>query len=164
MIGDLIEESKFLDLYAGVGTVGIEALSRGAKEVVFVEKEKVCIQIIRQNLFICNFLSRSRIYQENVLRFLPYLLSKENFHFIFVGPPYFKGLQGKTLNIIIQAVRGETCLIVQHSPKEKINFERERVTLIKQKRYGDTFLTFLQINQGNFLTTETTENTERLNA
>ena len=147
MIGDLIEESKFLDLYAGVGTVGIEALSRGAKEVVFVEKEKVCIQIIRQNLFICNFLSRSRIYQENVLRFLPYLLSKESFHFIFIGPPYFKELQDKTLSIVIpQTIGKETYLIVQHSPKEKINLKRERVNLIKQKRYGDTLLTFLQID------------------
>jgi len=145
VIGTLIEGSKFLDLYAGVGTVGIEALSRGAKEAVFVEREKVCIQIIRQNLFICNFLFCSRMYQEDVLNFLPYLLSKESFNFIFIGPPYFKGLQNKTLDITTKVVRGGTYLIVQHSPKEKINFKRERVTLIKQKRYGDTFLTFLQM-------------------
>lgn len=146
MIGTLIEGSKFLDLYAGVGTVGIEALSRGAKEAVFVEKERICIQIIKQNLFICNFLSCSRIYREDVLKFASYLLSKESFNFIFVGPPYFKGLQNETLDITTKVVRGGTYLIVQHSPKEKINFKRERLTLIKQKRYGDTLLTFLQTN------------------
>jgi len=145
-MGTFVKGSKFLDLYAGVGAVGIEALSRGAKEVIFVEKERVCLQIIRQNLFKCNFSSCFRIYQEDVLKFLPYLLSKESFHFIFIGPPYFKGLQDKTLNIIISQAIGEgTYLIVQHSIKEKINFKRERVNLIKQKRYGDTLLTFLQI-------------------
>ncbi len=141
-----MKDSRFLDLYAGVGAVGIEALSRGAEGVIFVEKEKVCIQIIRQNLFSCNFSSCFRIYQEDVLRFLPYLLSKESFHFIFIGPPYFKGLQDKTLNIIISQTIGEgTYLIVQHSPKEKVDFKREGVNLITQKRYGDTCLTFLQI-------------------
>ena len=59
----------------------------------------------------------------------------------------YGALQDKTLNIIISQTVGEgTSLIVQHSPKEKVSFKRERVHLITQKRYGDTCLAFLQIN------------------
>lgn len=143
ILGEAIREEKFLDLYAGSGAVGIEALSRGAKEAVFVEIDPECVRIIKDNLFHCGVSSRAKVYQEDVLHILLFILKKDRFGFIFVGPPYFKNLQNRTLDIIesLKDYQGE--VIVQHSPLENIKFKRENVDFIEQRRYGDTCLTFL---------------------
>ena len=143
LIGDGIKGSTFLDLYAGSGAVGIEALSRGARKVVFVEKDTICIRIIRENLASCGLLSRAKIWQKDVLKFLPFLLKEERFDFIFVAPPYFKGLQNRTLDII-ERDADEAVVIVQHSSKERVDFARGGVKIIRQRKYGDTVLTFLR--------------------
>lgn len=143
ILGDRIQQEKFLDLYAGSGAVGIEALSRGAREVSFVEIDSQCIKLIRENLFRCHVLSKAKVYQGNVLQIIFSLLEKESFSFVFVSPPYFKNLQNKTLDIIqnITGYQGE--IIIQHSPLEKINLKRQDISLIKEKRYGDTCLSFI---------------------
>ncbi|MBE0478514.1 16S rRNA (guanine(966)-N(2))-methyltransferase RsmD [Candidatus Aerophobetes bacterium] len=143
VLGDAIEEKKFLDLYAGSGAVGIEALSRGASEATFVEIDVECVRIIRENLFHCGFLSKAKIYQKDVLQTLLFLLERENFPFIFIGPPYFKDLQNKTLDVIQELNPYQAQIIVQHSPQEKINLKRQRFEPITQKKYGDTYLSFL---------------------
>jgi len=144
IIGDEIKGSSFLDLYAGSGAIGIEALSRGAKKATFVEKNLACIRIIRENLGVCGFVSQARIWQKNVLDFLPLLLEREKFDFIFVAPPYHKKLQDQTLDIIEKWDINNTTVIVQHSPREKVNLTRNNIKIIKQKKYGTTILTFLR--------------------
>ena len=143
VIGDGIQRSHFLDLYSGSGAVGIEALSRGAERVVFVEKDRVSVEIIKENLASCNFSSSSKIWQEDVFTFLPFLLEKERFDFIFIAPPYYQGLQDRTLDIIERKNIGKTWIIVQHSPREKVSLNRKNVNPFKQRRYGDTILSFL---------------------
>jgi len=148
ILGEKIKGSGFLDLYAGSGAVGIEALSRGAKRVVFVEKNTACVRMIKENLFLCGFYSFSTIWQKDVLSFLPLLLEEEKFDFIFVAPPYYKNLQNRTLDILEEKDSGKTELIVQYSPKEKLNFSRKNIKIRREKRYGDTILAFL--SQTNF--------------
>lgn len=143
IIGEEIRGSKFLDLYAGSGAVGIEALSRGAKEAIFVEKDNLALRIIKENLDLCGLSHLSIIYEKDVLKILPVLLKKERFDFIFVAPPYYKKMQDKTLSILEKKKIEGLVVIVQHSSKEKVNFKRENMKLLKQKRYGDTILTFL---------------------
>lgn len=143
ILGQSIEGKKFLDLYAGSGAVGIEALSNGTREAVFVEKNIRCIQIIKDNLLRCDVLPQARVYQADVLQILPSLLESGRFPFIFVGPPYFKGLQDKTLDIIEKCTIHGAEIIVQHAPKEKVKFQRKNVHLMDQRRYGQTCLTFL---------------------
>jgi len=143
VIGDRIQRSHFLDLYSGSGAVGIEALSRTAERVIFVEKDTVSVETIKENLASCNFSSRSKIWQKDVLSFLPFLLEKERFDFIFIAPPYYQGLQDRTLHIIERKNIGKTWIIVQHSPREKVNLNREKIKMFKQRRYGDTILSFL---------------------
>ena len=143
VVGRKIEGSRFLDLYAGSGAVGIEALSRGAREVIFVEKNLCCVAVIKENLSTLGLFSRFRIYPKNVLVVLERLLEKEAFDIVFIAPPYCKGMQNQTLNIIEEKeIHGQT-VVVQHSPKEKVNFVRRNLCLTKQKKYGDTILTFL---------------------
>jgi len=146
VIGERIQRSHFLDLYSGSGAVGIEALSRGAEITVFVEKDKVSVETIRENLASCNFSSPSKIWQKDVLTFLPHLLEKERFDFIFIAPPYYQGLQNRTLNIIERENIGRSWIIVQHSPREKVNLSRKNIKMFKQRRYGDTILSFLDKN------------------
>ncbi|MEA1965568.1 MAG: 16S rRNA (guanine(966)-N(2))-methyltransferase RsmD [Candidatus Aerophobetes bacterium] len=143
ILGEKIKESRFLDLYAGSGAVGIEALSRGAKRVVFVEKSAACVRIIKENLFLCGFYSFSTIWQKDVLSFLPLLLEEEEFDFIFVAPPYYKNLQNRTLDILEEKDLIKTEVIVQYSPREKLNFSRKNIKVKREKRYGDTILAFL---------------------
>ena len=143
VLGEKIKESIFLDLYAGSGAVGIEALSRGAKKVVFVEKESTCVRTIEENLFLCGFYSFSAIWQKDVLSFLSLLLDEEEFDFIFVAPPYYKNLQNRTLDILEGKDLGKAEVIVQYSPREKLNFVRRNIKIRREKRYGDTILAFL---------------------
>jgi len=144
IIGDEIREASFLDLYAGSGAVGIEALSRGAKRVVFVEKKILSVKIIKENLASCRLFSQSRIWCKDVLTFLSFLLKREEFDFIFIAPPYYRGMQDKTLDIVEAVNIEKTEIIVQHSPNENVNFTRKNMKIIKQRKYGDTILTFLR--------------------
>jgi len=144
IIGEAILGVTFLDLYAGSGAVGIEALSRGAKEAVFIEKDTLAVKTIEENIVSCKLLSRSKIWRKNVLAFLSLLLEKKKFDFIFIAPPYYKGMQDKTLDIIENTEISQATVIVQHSPREKINFVRKNMKIIKHRKYGDTILTFLE--------------------
>ncbi len=144
LLGDGIKDKKFLDLYAGSGAVGIEAISRGASEAVFVDKDPECVKIIRENLLKLGISSAARVFQQDVLQILPFLLKKEEFPFIFIGPPYFLGLQDRTLDIIEKLVNYRGGLIIQHHPREKVKLERRNMTVIQQRKYGDICLTFIR--------------------
>ena len=144
IVGDEIREASFLDLYAGSGAVGIEALSRGAKRLVFVEKKILSVKIIKENLTFCRLFSQSRIWCKDVLTFLSFLLKREEFDFIFIAPPYYRGMQDKTLDIVEAVNIEKTEIIVQHSPNENVNFTRKNMKIIKQRKYGNTILTFLR--------------------
>jgi 16S rRNA (guanine966-N2)-methyltransferase len=144
VLGKSIEGSSFLDLYAGSGAVGIEALSRGAREAVLVEKDPRCVSLIKENLSSVGLFSQYRVYPENVLIFLGKLLKKETFDIIFVAPPYYKGMQNGTLDVIEKEEIHGCTVIVQHCPREQVNFSRKNLNLEKQREYGDTILTFLE--------------------
>jgi len=144
ILGETVKGKRFLDLYAGSGAVGIEALSAGAREAVFVEIDPECVRIIKENLFHCGIYPRTKVYQKDVLHILPFLLEIEDFNFIFIGPPYFKGLQNRTVDIIQKSGNFKGEIIVQHSTREIFNLKREGIFLIEQRKYGDTFLTFLR--------------------
>jgi len=101
--------------------------------------------VIKENLSGLGVFSHFKIYPKNVLVVLEELLEKETFDIIFIAPPYYKEMQNQTLNIIEKMeIQGEI-VIVQHSPKEKVKFCRKNLTLRKQKKYGDTILTFLEV-------------------
>lgn len=84
-----IEDSSFLDLFAGSGSMGIEAKSRGAAKVVFVEKSSQAVQIIKRNLVTCGFSAGCYIYQDDVLRRISKLNDeKQVFDIIYLDPPF----------------------------------------------------------------------------
>lgn len=150
ILRDRIVGSTFLDLYAGVGTVGLEALSRGAKKVVFVDNQKQAVRTINKNLERLGFTEKARVYQSDISQGLGWL--KEKFDLIFLGPPYpakkdtgFSGWVSPTLEIINQAgiLSGAGLIVAQHFKKEKIVLP-SGYTVFRMTRYGDTCLSFIR--------------------
>ena len=92
-----IEGRRVLDLFAGTGQLGIEALSRGAAECVFVDRRADAVKLIRENVALCKLEDRAKIRQGEAL---PYLRSGEKFDIVFLDPPYASGLLAQALTDI----------------------------------------------------------------
>ena len=140
-----IKETCFLDLFAGTGAVGIEALSRGAKKVIFIEKEPKCIKIIKENLEKTKNSQNAVVYKIDFLSGLK-LLSKKNYllDYIFLDPPYSRGLVNISLLEIsnLPILRKSGWVIAQHYKKEKVMENLNNLKLFNQKRYGECYLSF----------------------
>jgi len=143
ILGD-ISGLSFLEVFAGSGAIGIEALSRGAKEVVFIEKDKKCIQAIKDNLMLLGYLGYRVIGLDTLEAIKRISQQNDKFNIIFLDPPYYKDLAKKTLKILgaydILAPNG--FIIVQHFKKESLPGVQGGLVLFKQAHYGDTVLSF----------------------
>ncbi len=144
IIGNRLDGIRLLDLYAGVGLVGIEALSRGAKEVVFVEREISLVKVLRENLALLGIKERGKIFHGSALS-LVLRLAKKSFDVIFLDPPY----HSDDAEIILtklgfsESKPGEL-VIVQHSHKERFRDSVGQLRQLRQERYGETMLSFYQ--------------------
>ena len=97
IISDEITDSSFLDLYAGTGSIAIEALSRGARRAILIEQDKEALRIIIENINNCGFENISRAYKNDVIRALEILQRKgELFDIIFLDPPYKENISFDT--------------------------------------------------------------------
>ena len=140
-----VNDAQFLDLYAGNGGIGIEALSRGAAKAIFIDKSPLCTQMIRTNLSIVNFFDRSEVYTNDVLRALSILGKRKLvFDIIFLDPPYHQDLIGKTLRLIseYELLASGGIVVVEHSKKEEITPEVLKLVRVRSEQYGDTVLGF----------------------
>lgn len=138
--------ARVLDLFAGSGSIGIEALSRGAREAVFVEAWERAATSIRKNLDHCNLGHRARIITSDVRTAIAHLSKGANpFDLIFVDPPYLEGLVNPTLARLAASplVAETTLLIVEHHPKEPID-DIAGLTLTDERKYGQTRVSFLR--------------------
>lgn len=144
ILGPAIAESSFLDLYAGSGAVGLEALSRGAKKVVWVDSSRSCAVQIKENL------AKSRLeggvmYTNDVSRALTQLAKRgEQFDFIFLDPPYNQGLVEKTLVHLagLQLLKEDGIIIAEASKKEEAPQAVSKLCLKSIRNYGDATLLF----------------------
>ncbi|MEN6623355.1 MAG: 16S rRNA (guanine(966)-N(2))-methyltransferase RsmD [Smithella sp.] len=146
-----LEGKNFLDLFAGSGSVGIEAASRGAIEVFFIEKDKKIAEVIKKNIASCNFEQICRIITRDAGAGLHDLFkSKCEFNIIFADPPYCRGLVKRTLQLLKEnpVFVNETIVIIQHSTREDIELDLDNRSIIKdQRKYGDNALTFLKMER-----------------
>jgi len=140
ILGPVWIYQRVLDLFAGTGALGIEALSRGAVEAVFVEQGRSALKFIRGNLDALNLTSRAMVLPVAAKRGIKVLAEKgEKFDLIFMDPPYGKDLVGVTLQEIAQrGILSLTGVIVaEHSSIESASFPQS-LELSLQRRYGDT--------------------------
>jgi 16S rRNA (guanine966-N2)-methyltransferase len=144
ILGPVWTFQRALDLFAGTGSLGIEALSRGAEEVVFVEQGKGALTILKGNLKALGLKSRSWVLPLTAKRGIAVLEEREEvFNLIFMDPPYGKGLGGKTIEEIARRgiINPTGVIVIEHSSKEKI-IPPLGLELSQQRRYGDTSVSF----------------------
>ncbi|NLK20967.1 MAG: 16S rRNA (guanine(966)-N(2))-methyltransferase RsmD [Epulopiscium sp.] len=144
--GDLYGCS-FLDLYSGTGAIGIEALSRGAKKVVFIDQSPLCKAIIKENLEHTKLDTRAMVYQSNVHLGLGILKDKkEVFDIIFMDPPYAEDEIEEVVNKIkdYRLLSPSGYIIIEHSSK-KLILNMYKFILWKEKRYKTATMTFLKL-------------------
>jgi 16S rRNA (guanine966-N2)-methyltransferase len=143
-----VEGSSFLDLFAGSGNVGLEALSRGARFAAFVEKDRRLVRTLEENLLQLGFAARAEVIPADAERGLGRLVQRGNrFDIIFTDPPYDQGLVLETLAWpdMKKALAENGIIVLQHSAREKPEgLQAQPWVLADQRRYGDTLLSFLK--------------------
>lgn len=147
IIGVKIDGSVFADMYAGSGSVGIEALSRGAKFCVFVEKNKQCVKIINENLIKSGLAARAGVYCGYVLSALKYMAKEGRvFDFIFQDPPYGMSLSTEIMDYVKEngLLKPGGFFILEHY-KKNIVAPGDGWVISSQRNYGDTVLTLLAV-------------------
>jgi 16S rRNA (guanine(966)-N(2))-methyltransferase RsmD len=146
ILQDDIVGKVVLDLFAGTGNLGIEALSRGAKKTIFVEKGRQALRLIQRNLTQFGLEERSEILPKDSNRAIGILKQKgESFDLILMDPPYQKGLIQKTLMTLNshQIYHKDSILVIEHNRREPLSTVMEGWNLIRQRRIGDTLISFL---------------------
>jgi 16S rRNA (guanine(966)-N(2))-methyltransferase RsmD len=141
---DRIEGARFVDLYAGTGTVGFESLSRGAGRVVFVEPDRARAKAIRENAAKFGFSKKAIVVNRKAYEFLKKaLIEKQEFDIFFLDPPYFSEETIKTLPMIGEKglLNDGGTVIVEHFFKKKLPETVGELKIIRSYRYGDTMLT-----------------------
>ena len=141
-----IRDSRVLDLFAGTGAFGIEALSRGAESVVFVDVDYHSISVIKENVESLSLENRTKIFQWDLSRSLNSLESlRSAFNLIFMDPPYNENLIEPALFNLhsSQCMERGSRIIVEHSDPESILNLRLPFEISDQRKYGKTLVSFL---------------------
>lgn len=144
MVGPDIDGSVVLDLFAGSGAIGIEALSRGAATVWFVDQRPRGLAILRQNLDALGFKERANVVRGDVVRWLE--ASPNAIHsadFVFLDPPYEDVVLDRALKVLDRELTDATVL-AEHSRRQQLP-PLERLRVDRERRYGDTMVTVLTV-------------------
>ena len=139
-----VSGKTILDLFAGTGSIGLEALSRGAASATFVDNSPEALKIVRENLKRAKFENNSQILKVR-LPFRRWTDTPSQFDLIFNDPPYDRRLVHPTIEAIVREklLAPAGIVIVEHSPRETIE-DIEGLTLTDQRKYGQTLISFLK--------------------
>lgn len=142
VLKDEVCGEKVLDLFAGSGNLGIEALSRGAEFVTFVDSSLQSVKIIRKNLESLNLGKRSETIGKDSLKVLPKLERK--YGIIFADPPYLCGFAQKVIDSVVgcDLLERNGILVLEHHKKEIFKYPEEKLIYVKAKKFGDTMVSF----------------------
>ena len=135
-----IEGRRVLDLFGGTGQLGIEALSRGAAECVFIDRRPDAVRLIQENLALCKLAGRARVRQGDAL---PYLRSGEKFDLVFLDPPYASGLLEQALTDIaaFDICRQHGIIVAESAAETVLPALPPPYRLYREYRYGKIKLT-----------------------
>ena len=144
MVGARIEGARVLDLFAGSGALGIEALSRGAANVTFVDREPRGLAILRQNLDALGLKDRANVIRGDVVRWLETAPDAvKSAGFVFLDPPYDDVVLDRALKVLDREVDGGATVLAEHSRRQELP-TLTRLKVDRQRRYGDTMVTVLK--------------------
>jgi 16S rRNA (guanine966-N2)-methyltransferase len=146
-LGDGVVRARVLDLFAGSGALGIEALSRGASSVVFVEEDRQSVETIERNLAKTKL--KGQVRRQDVFDFLGHSSGAKMFNIVFADPPYEKTENGERFtekllanDALAQLMEADAIFVLEKRPDENLP-EMKQWRLFRQKRYGATEVLFL---------------------
>ena len=135
--------SAVLDLFAGSGQMGIEALSREASHCVFVDANPEAVKIIKQNLNDCKLVAESRVLGMDSFEYLN--VSKGGFDIVFIDPPYRKGLVQQALGMLSGKLNAGALVVCEHENELDLPDDFEGLSLRKRYKYGKTAVTVFTV-------------------
>lgn len=138
ILGD-VTDFNVLDLFAGTGAIGLEALSRGAAHVTFVEQSRAALRVLRDNIALLSAHNRTTLTGKDVLKTLTH--NSHSYDLIFADPPYDKGLAQRTLDLIDSSdlLNSNGHLFIEEGCKAA-PLESQTLTLHATRQYGDSLL------------------------
>jgi 16S rRNA (guanine(966)-N(2))-methyltransferase RsmD len=149
ILGPTVEGARVLDVFAGTGSVGIEALSRGAAWCDFVDQAPDALRTVRENLSRTGFSSRAGVHRGDAFAWLA-RLPRSAYDLVYVAPPQYREMWIRSL----QAIAGNPCLVapgglvvVQIDPREERSEALAAFAVVDRRRYGDVLLLFLAAPQ-----------------
>ena len=142
-------DMRVLDIFSGTGNLGIEALSRGAAQAVFIDSHRESAEVIRKNLEITRFADRAKVVVQDAAGALKWLSRSEApFHLVFLDPPYHQGHTESVLEILSGSplIDEGTTVVAEFSAKEEVPRSFGKLREVERRVYGDTALSFLTLS------------------
>jgi len=138
-----------LDLFAGTGALGLEALSRGSDRAIFVDFNSAASRLIKKNLEACGFSDRAKLLKRDLLKNLSFLRKirpVEGFRLIFVDPPYRRKISGKIIKQLgeLAILSDDGLLVVEEASEVELPDEAGALRMIDHRVYGDTAIFFYE--------------------
>jgi 16S rRNA (guanine(966)-N(2))-methyltransferase RsmD len=145
-----LEDARVLDLYAGSGSLGLEALSRGAAFAVFNDMDRGCCELIRKNISSLGFMDRTSVMQMDALSAIARLAGGQAFDIAFLDPPYRMGAQ-QALEELFRAglIAPGGRVVVEHAWEDAPHAVGERMICADVRKYGDSGLSFFVAGDTN---------------
>jgi 16S rRNA (guanine966-N2)-methyltransferase len=143
ILGDRVPEAHVLDLYAGSGAIGIEALSRGAASVDFVERDRAALAALRENLERTHLKPDARINEADVERYLASTMDGP-WDLVTLDPPYEVRAMVAPLRALLPHLTPGASVVLKHYWRTE-PAELDGLTVVRQRRFGETMLTFLEV-------------------
>ncbi|MGE0085349.1 MAG: 16S rRNA (guanine(966)-N(2))-methyltransferase RsmD [Desulfococcaceae bacterium] len=147
ILSDAVQDAVVLDLFAGTGAMGIEALSRGARYALFIEQNRDALAAVSQNIRNCSLENRARIMRWDIVKNLSCIRNLPNpFTLVFMDPPYDKNMVKPALQNLIQSgsLSAGAVIVAEHSVTETVHTQELEIT--DQRKYGKTAVSFLRYN------------------
>ncbi|WP_100373315.1 16S rRNA (guanine(966)-N(2))-methyltransferase RsmD [Bacillus sp. FJAT-45037] len=147
MIGPYFDGGLVLDLYAGSGGLGIEALSRGVNQVVFVDQDKKAVSTVKANLTHCGFQEKAEVYRNDSDRAMKALIKRElSFSLIFLDPPYAKQKLTAEISIIADhdLLTSDGMIVAEHDAAVSLPETISHLAKVRAETYGDTTISIFK--------------------
>jgi len=148
---DLIPDAAFLDLYAGTGSVGLEALSRGARTCTFVDASAAACAIVRRNLDALGLLDVGQVFERDARQAADELMRRgRRFDIVFIGPPYHRELVPPTLDALADGrlLTDDPVVVAEIHKDETVGKTYGVLRHVDERRYGDNRLLFYRTDEG----------------
>ncbi|MBR5497269.1 MAG: 16S rRNA (guanine(966)-N(2))-methyltransferase RsmD [Clostridia bacterium] len=141
-----IEGRTVLDLFAGSGSLGIEALSRGAAKAVFVDLNRQAVRVVNENLEHCKLKENATVFNGDSLSYLK--TTRERFDIVFIDPPYNKQLAQKALPLVVKVLNDGGIIVCETASDEELPDQIGNYSVVKSDKYSKTRLTIYRYSDG----------------